>query len=173
MIEDAAAHEMDIVAWLAGEPVVSVEVRRGKSSRHARDGVSDPIMLLLRTESGVLADVEINMSSQAAYQVATEAVFEAGSVVADAPEGPTTLHDGRRHRAVDRSYVGRFAAAYDREFQEWVDGLRGVGDGWTGASAWDGLLTVALCEAGIAAARSGARADVVVEQRPSIYVTLP
>ena len=45
----------------------------------------EPILVLMELENGVLVDVEMNVSVQFGYQVATEAVFERASPASDSP----------------------------------------------------------------------------------------
>jgi myo-inositol 2-dehydrogenase/D-chiro-inositol 1-dehydrogenase len=168
LIEDAAAHEMDIVPWLVGEPVVSVEVHKAKRNSLTPEGVHDPILILLRTESGVLADVEINMNFQAAYEVSTEAVLERGSAKIGHPEGMGRVQGAQFYQAVHQLFTARFIDAYNAEFQSWVDAVR-VGGTPDGATAWDGYRAVALCEAGMLAQHQDARVDVPQEKVPGLY----
>jgi myo-inositol 2-dehydrogenase / D-chiro-inositol 1-dehydrogenase len=169
LVEDAAAHEMDIVAWLAGEPVVSVEVHRAKRNSLAREGIHDPLLLLLRTSSGVLADVEINMNYRAGYQVSTEAVLETGSAEIGRAHGLVLTQDARVGTAEHLDYVTRFAAAYDLEVQSWADAVSAGRR--TGATAWDGYRAVLLCEAGLQAQVTGERVTVPDEPTPAFYAT--
>lgn len=168
LVEDAAAHEMDIVAWLAGDPIVSVEVHKARANRLTPNGVHDPILLLMKTATGVLADVEINMNFQAAYQVSTEAVFEQGLAETGRPFTGERVVDGRAFQDVDRTYVTRFVDAYDAEIQDWVNAVSGSQD-LRGATAWDGYRAVMLCEAGLEAQRTGTRIEVPDEQAPEFY----
>jgi myo-inositol 2-dehydrogenase/D-chiro-inositol 1-dehydrogenase len=168
MIEDAAAHEIDIVAWLVGEPVVSIEVLRGRRNRLAPDVMHDPLLVILRTAGDVLVDVEINMNFQAAYQVLTEVVFERGAVSAGESSAVTTITDGQQRRVEHGSYVTRFADAYGREIQAWVDAVL-AGAPVPGATAWDGLRATALTEAGVESLRLGRRVTVPELATPAFY----
>lgn len=65
------------------------------------------------------------------------------------------------------SFKTRFSAAFDVQIQRWVDAVhRGEIDG---ASAWDGYLAAAACEAGVAAQRTGKRVEVTAIPRPAFY----
>jgi myo-inositol 2-dehydrogenase/D-chiro-inositol 1-dehydrogenase len=168
LIEDAAAHEIDIVAWLVGEPVVSIEVLRGRRNRLGPAGLHDPLLVLLRTAGDVLVDVEINMNFQAAYQVLTEVVLERGAISAGESAVLTTTVDGARRQGEHKSYGTRFADAYDREVQAWVDSVLD-GTPVAGATAWDGLRATALTEAGVESLRTGRRVEVPELATPAFY----
>ena len=62
----------------------------------------------------------------------------------------------------------RFIAAYDVEFQEWIDGVR---DGGTyGPSAWDGYAAAVVSDAAVEALRTGERYEVQLADKPDLYV---
>lgn len=91
LIEDAAVHEIDVVAWLLDEPVVSIEVQRGRRNRLGPDVMRDPLLVLLRTESDVLVDVEIQAWVDA--------------VLSGAPVPGATAWDGFRATALTEAGV--------------------------------------------------------------------
>jgi myo-inositol 2-dehydrogenase/D-chiro-inositol 1-dehydrogenase len=167
LINDSVAHEFDVIRYLTGEEIKSVQVRLGRTTRYARAGQHDPQHVLIETLSGVLADVEIFGNAQFGYQVATQAVFEKGVVNIGEDGGPYVRSAGRWGGEVTRSYIDRFRNAYDAEVQIWVDaGSQGeIG----GPTAWDGYATAACCEAGLAAQKSGQKIEVSLQQKPSVY----
>ncbi len=167
LINDSVVHEFDIIRYLTGEEIRSVQVRVGRATRHAPSDQHDPQHVLIETETGVLADVEIFVNAQFGYQVATQAVFEKGIVNIGEDGGPYVRSAGRWGGEITPSFVERFRGAYDVEIQRWVDATkRGEVDGPT---AWDGYATAACCEAGVAAQKSGEKVDVSLKDKPSIY----
>ncbi len=62
----------------------------------------------------------------------------------------------------------RFIAAYDVEFQEWIDAVT-AGEGATGPSAWDGYAAQVVCDAGVAALYSGERVVIELGDKPGLY----
>lgn len=78
LINDSVVHEFDAIRFLTGEEISSVQVRRGKRSSLAPEGINDPQHVLIETESGILADVEIFVNARYGYEMATQAVFENG-----------------------------------------------------------------------------------------------
>lgn len=168
LIDDAVVHEFDIVPWLAGSPVVAVEVRQGRPNGLSPEGLTEPILVLMELENGILADVEMSVSAQFGYQVATEAVFEKGVARTGEPAGLRLWQDGRVSIGENRGFASRFARAFDAEVQQWVHAVR---DGRLvdGPSAWDGYRVALACEAGVAAMHSGRRVEVPNPPRPAFY----
>jgi myo-inositol 2-dehydrogenase/D-chiro-inositol 1-dehydrogenase len=167
LITDSVVHELDVVPWLAGERIVAVEVRKPRRNSGAPAGLRDPQLVLIELESGVIATVEINVSVQFGYQVVTQAVFEHGVAEIGKTAGLELWSDGRWGGAEHMSFKTRFGAAFDAQIQHWVDAVqRGTIDG---ASAWDGYLAAAACEAAVAAQKTGRRVEVTTVARPAFY----
>ncbi|MDQ4503127.1 Gfo/Idh/MocA family oxidoreductase [Sinomonas sp. ASV322] len=167
LINDSVVHEFDVIRYLTGEEITSVQVRLGKASSKAPNGQHDPQHVLIETSSGVLADVEIFVNAQFGYEVSTEAAFEEGIVNIGRDGGAYVRSAGRWGGAVPPSFIERFGAAYDAEVQAWVDAaLRGE---LGGPSAWDGYATAACCEAGVEAQKSGEKVAVVLHEKPALY----
>ncbi|ALV40773.1 inositol 2-dehydrogenase [Pseudarthrobacter sulfonivorans] len=167
LINDSVVHEFDAIRFFTGEEITSVQVRLGKATKNAPAGQHDPQHVLLETESGVLADVEIYVNAKFGYQVATQASFEEGIVSIGGDKGPYTRSAGRWGGNVTPGFEERFGAAYDVEIQSWVDAaLRGeIG----GPTAWDGYATAACCEAGVEAQKSGEKVKVQLNAKPDLY----
>lgn len=167
LINDSVVHEFDAIRYFTGEEITSVQVRLGKPTRNAPSGQHDPQQVLIETESGVLADVEIYVNAKFGYQVATQASFEDGIVSIGGDSGPYVQTAGKWGGNVTPGFEERFGAAYDVEVQAWVDAaLRGeIG----GPTAWDGYATAACCEAGVEAQKSGEKVKVQLNTKPDLY----
>jgi myo-inositol 2-dehydrogenase/D-chiro-inositol 1-dehydrogenase len=74
---------------------------------------------------------------------------------------------GRWGGTIAQDFTDRFADAYDRELQAWVDATRR--DEVTGPSVWDGYAAAAVCEAGVRALEEGGRVEVELVERPALY----
>ncbi|MRX45175.1 Gfo/Idh/MocA family protein [Agromyces kandeliae] len=167
LINDSVVHEFDVVPWLAGSPVKSVEVKYPRRNSMSPDHLREPILVLMELENGVLVDVEMNVSVQFGYQVGTEAVFEKGLARIGQPSGLQQWRDGRFFVEDHTSFVTRFAAAYDSQIQRWVDAVRS-GALVDGPNAWDGYLVAVACEAGVKALDGGV-IPVDAPARPAFY----
>ncbi|WP_030602854.1 Gfo/Idh/MocA family protein [Streptomyces achromogenes] len=167
LINSSVSHEIDAARWLLGQELTAVTVLRPTPSSRAPEGLSDPQFVLFETESGALVDVEVFVNCGFGYQVRCEAVCEAGSArIGEAHTMVVTTRDGAREE-VARDYLVRFADAYDREVQAWVDATR-RGE-VTGPSAWDGYAASVVAEAGVRSLETGARVAVEAAPRPALY----
>ncbi|WP_129840594.1 Gfo/Idh/MocA family oxidoreductase [Streptomyces sp. RFCAC02] len=167
LINDSVAHEFDAARWLLGQEITAVQVFRPAPSRHAPEGLRDPQFVVFETDAGALVDVEIFAGSGFGYQVQAEAVCERGTARIGEAHGLLVNTAGRWGGPVAQDYLARFADAYDREVQDWVDATR-RGE-VTGPSAWDGYAVAAACAAGTEAQRTGRRVAVDMIERPRFY----
>jgi myo-inositol 2-dehydrogenase/D-chiro-inositol 1-dehydrogenase len=167
LIADSVSHEIDIVRFLTGSPIVSAEVKQLKRNKLAPERLNEPILVLLETESGVIATVEMNVSVQFGYQVITEAVFQRGVSEIGRSNGMTTWEAGRSSTAEHVSYLTRFARAYDDEIQSWINAAKLGQIG--GPNAWDGYMSVAVVEAGLKSLKSGERVLATYVAKPAFY----
>jgi myo-inositol 2-dehydrogenase / D-chiro-inositol 1-dehydrogenase len=158
LINDSVVHEFDVIRYLTGEEIKNVQVRLGRATRQAPSGQHDPQHVLIETENGVLADVEIFVNAQFGYQVATQAVFEKGIANIGEDGGPYVRSAGRWGGEITPSFVERFKGAYDIEIQRWVDAAKR--GGVDGPTAWDGYATAACCEAGVLPRRAARRSPL-------------
>jgi myo-inositol 2-dehydrogenase/D-chiro-inositol 1-dehydrogenase len=165
-LTSSVVHEADTVRFLLGDEINAVKVHRGTATSRAGPGVSDPMLVLFETESGRIVDVEIFIRTGVAYEVRTELVAENGTArtgldVNIVTSGPTNRWGG----LLASGFVERFGLAYEEELRCWV---RAVGTGTVeGASAWDGYVAQAVCEASVESFRTGGRAEVALLDRAS------
>jgi myo-inositol 2-dehydrogenase/D-chiro-inositol 1-dehydrogenase len=167
LINDSVVHEIDVVRYLTDSPITAIEVKYQKRNSLSPVGLKEPILVLLETESGILADVEMNVSIQFGYQVRTEAVFERGLAEIGRTSGMTTWTNGVIGTAEHMSYTTRFADAYDTQIQRWVNASM-IGE-IDGPSAWDGYLVAVACEAGVKALNGCGRVEIEYTLRPEFY----
>ena len=167
LIPDSVVHEIDTVRFLTDSSIVAVDVKHLKRNAKNFPHLNEPILAFLETESGVVADVEMNVSVGFGYQVKTEAVFDSGIVEIGRTSGTTIWSDGRYFGNEHVTFKTRFAAAFENELQRWVNAAKaGTIDG---PSAWDGYLAAAACDAGSAAIATGQRVDVSYAPKPAFY----
>lgn len=167
LINDSVVHEFDVVPWLAGGSVRSVEVRYPKRNSLTPKHLREPILVIMELDNGVLVDVEMNVSIQFGYQVTTEAVFEKGVARIGQPSGLQLWQDGVVRIGDHADFTTRFAVAYDRQVQAWVDAAK-VGE-IAGPSAWDGYKVAVACRAGVKALESSGPVDVELPPVPAFY----
>lgn len=153
LITSSGTHEFDVVRWLTGEEIVAATVLTPRATSRAVDGMRDPQLLILQTEGGVLADVEVFVNAGYGYDIRCELVGEAGTL---------TLEP-----AVTPGFLERFADAYRHELTDWVDAVADGGP--RGPSAWDGYAASAVADACLESLASGHPVDVRLAERPALY----
>ncbi|MDT3397822.1 Gfo/Idh/MocA family oxidoreductase [Streptomyces sp. B1866] len=166
LINDSVVHEMDQVRWLLGQEIAAVTVLRPPRP-YAPGALRDPQLVVFETDGGVLVTVEIHPACGFGYQVQAEVVCERGTARVGDAHGLLVNRAGRWGGGIAPDYVARFATAYDRQVQAWVDAAR-CGEA-VGPSAWDGYAAAAVCEAGLRAQATGERTPVELAERPALY----
>ncbi|EDY57160.1 MULTISPECIES: Gfo/Idh/MocA family oxidoreductase [Streptomyces] len=167
LISDSVAHETDVTRWLLGHEITAVTVLRPTPTANAPDDLQDPQFVVFETDGGALSDVEIFVNCGFGYQVQAEAVCERGTARIGDGHAMVTNMAGRWGGTIAQDFVERFADAYDREVQAWVDATR-RGE-VTGPSVWDGYAAAAVCEAGVRSLNEGGRVPVELVERPGLY----
>jgi myo-inositol 2-dehydrogenase/D-chiro-inositol 1-dehydrogenase len=167
LITDSVVHEFDVIPWLAGGTIRSVEVRYGKRNQLSPAHLREPILVVMELDNGVLVDVEMNVSVQFGYQVATEAVFQRGIARIGQPAGLQLWQDATFRIGEHQSFKTRFKEAFDSEVQAWADAAR-RGE-IAGPSAWDGYKVTVACAAGVQALKAGGPVAVELPETPAFY----
>ncbi|MBT1631223.1 MULTISPECIES: Gfo/Idh/MocA family protein [Curtobacterium] len=168
LIHDSVIHEIDIIPFLTGEAITSVEVKKPRKNSLAPADLPEPQFVLFTTESGTMAIVEINVNAQFGYQVTTDAVFESGVAYIGRDTSLSLAAAGATSQGVTPSFKERFGAAYDEEVQRWVDAART--GGIDGPSAWDGYTASVVAEVAVRAQQSGAHEVVeYAVTKPAFY----
>jgi myo-inositol 2-dehydrogenase/D-chiro-inositol 1-dehydrogenase len=159
IITDTAVHEVDITRWLLGQEITRVTVLQPRASSRARDGLRDPLLLLLETADGQIVDVEAFVSAGYAYDIRCEIVGEDGTLELLPPATVSVRGALAESLALPTGFRQRFGVAYLNELQGWV------ASPGSGASAWDGYAAAVVCEAAVESLASGLPVDVVLDQR--------
>ncbi|MFJ5533045.1 Gfo/Idh/MocA family protein [Streptomyces sp. NPDC093261] len=167
LINSSVSHEIDAARWLLGQELTAVSVLRPRPSGNAPEDLLDPQFVVFETSGGALVDVEVFVNCGFGYQVRCEAVCEDGTARIGDGHTMVVTRGGTAHEEVARDYLVRFADAYDREVQAWVDATRR--GRVLGPSVWDGYASSAVAEAGVRALRDGVRQAVDLAPRPGLY----
>ena len=166
-IVDTAVHDFDVTRWLLGEELSAIRVLAAKPNSHGGE-LQDPLLMILETESGVLVNVETSVNIRYGYDIRGEVVGEDGTA-ALADTGQVVVRKANSVGvAVPEDWRERFIAAYDVEFQEWINEVV-AGTGLTGPSAWDGYAAQVVCDAGVKALYSGDRVEIELGSKAALY----
>lgn len=166
-INDTGIHDIDTMRWLLGEEFVSARVETPRKTRNRFPHLQDPLILILKTESGVYCDVEIFVNNQHAYDIQGELVGETGTVrLSDQQRIERTGAPGRFH-ALTQDHNQRFGQAFAREVGEWISAAsRGE---HTGSTSWDGYAAACVCDAGVQALTADGLVQVDMIDKPAFY----
>ncbi len=166
-VVDTAVHDFDVVRWLFGEELVGIRVLAPKRNSLGGD-LQDPLLMLVETQSGALVNVETSVNIRYGYDIRGEVIGETGTA-ALADRGPLLVRSGGTvSQSVPADWKERFAAAFDTEFQEWINTLA-AGQAPTGPSSWDGYAATAVCDAGVSSLYSGERVAIELADKPGLY----
>ncbi len=168
-ITDTAVHEIDMVRWMFGSEIVTVQVLAPRRSSNG-GALQDPLMLLFTLANGVLIDVETSVNIRYGYDIRGEIVGENGTAALGSLSPVHVRVSGQSFDPVPADWRERFLQAYDIEFQEWIDSLAGGGPP-VGPSAWDGYAAAVVSDAGVQALRTGTLVPVVLAVPPALYAT--
>ena len=166
-ITDTAVHEIDMVRWMFGREIVATRVLIPRKSRNGGP-LQDPLFLILELADGILVDVEISVNVRYGYDIRGEILGEDGTAALGELSPVSVRRAGAVTTPVPADWRERFIAAYDVEFQEWIDSIAGNGLP-VGPSAWDGYAAAVVSDAGVAALRTGERVEVTLPEKPKLY----
>jgi myo-inositol 2-dehydrogenase/D-chiro-inositol 1-dehydrogenase len=158
ILKDTVVHDVDIVRWLLGHEFVRATVFNPRPSSNASDGLRDPLVIVFETEAGGLVTVEAFVNARYGYDIACEIVGESGVLSLPRPQ------------PIPMGFQERFAAAYAGELQSWVASVE-QGTAPAGASAWDGYVAAAVCEAAWHSLTGGQPTEVKPRAKPELYET--
>ena len=166
-IVDTAVHEIDMVRWMFGAEIAATRVLVPRKSGNGGE-LQDPLFLILEMDNGVIVDVEISVNVRYGYDIRGEILGEDGTAALGELSPVTVRVSGQVSTPVPADWRDRFLAAYDVEFQEWIDSIAGGGVP-VGPSAWDGYAAAVVSDAGVAALRTGERVSVSLADKPKLY----
>jgi myo-inositol 2-dehydrogenase/D-chiro-inositol 1-dehydrogenase len=167
VITDTAVHDVDVCRWLLDDEVAAVTVHKPRRSSRAAGDLHDPLLVVLETAGGVLADVEIAVTIGYGYDVRAELVGETGTAELAAGGEVLVRSAGTAGRRLPPDWRERFSRAYDLELQDWLDAV--AAGACTGPSSWDGYAVAAVADAGMESLRTGERVPVSLVDRPHLY----
>jgi myo-inositol 2-dehydrogenase / D-chiro-inositol 1-dehydrogenase len=165
--QDTAVHEIDVLRWLLADEIVSVQVLTPRGTSKRFEHLQDPQIMLFETASGIRVDLEVFVNCQYGYDIQCEVVGEVGLARLPEPARVSVRGAGSVRTSVPRDWRDRFSAAFDAEFQEWIDAIT---DGEpTGPSAWDGYAATVITNAAVEALTTGRIVDIAMRDKPACH----
>lgn len=166
-ITNSVVHEIDIMRWLLDDELVSAMNISGRATPAVDEGVSDPQLVIFRTASDAIVDVESFVSARYGYEVSCQVVGTEGTLSMGDGSFIGTTQPGFTGRRVPELWTGRFAEAYRAEMQAWIDALR-TGEP-CGASVYDGYAATVIANAAILAGQERREVAIDLVPRPALY----
>ena len=167
-IADAAIHELDILPWILGDDkFVSCVSFSGKRSSLAPKSLADPRILILETETGVIAELEVFTNCSYGFDIKCEVVCEKGTASLPQSSSISVSTAGLRREKEYEIWSTRYGAALDKELLHFMEGVRS--GNITGPSAWDAYVAAEVSEVCIRAHETEAKQKISYVEKPSIY----
>lgn len=160
-------HEIDIHRWMLNEEYATVQVIKGRPGPDTPPGEFDPMIVIFTTDNGTIVEVEAFVNAHYGYEVACWIIGSRGMLEMGDGSFITRTATYLRGQDIPELWLGRFADAYRREMQAWVDAVRAGTT--TGASTWDGFAATVGAQAAAKAIRSGKTEPVELPARPALY----
>lgn len=154
-VTNVLIHEIDQFRWLFGEELVRGQMLAARNTEFAADGLNDPQLALMWTESNILIDVECSVNSYYGYEIGMEIVCEKGTIRLPLPAEPIVRSRLKVGNEIMDNWAERFPKAYDNELQHWINHLRGI-EPTAGPGSKDGFAACCIADAMIASQTSGA-----------------
>ncbi|MBV9491467.1 MAG: Gfo/Idh/MocA family oxidoreductase [Verrucomicrobia bacterium] len=171
----SASHEIDVMPWVFGREVIRVN---WLSPTPAAPGLlRDPQVVILELEGGALVFDELFVKSGYGYEIRCEVVGQAGTLEL-APTARVVARSGLKvSQDFPPDWRGRFAEAYRRELQTWVNAISRWRSGDVesavgpvdGPDAWDGYRAAVVAQAVLASMSRGGPVEVESMALPQLY----
>lgn len=163
-----AVHEIDATHWLLDDEYVSGQVFFPRQTPYADEGfLRDPQFMVLRTQKGILIDIEVFLRTHVAYDIQCEICCTDGILRLPEPSFPLVRQNEMRCTRLENDWMLRFMDAYDAELEDWVHAsLRGE---VRGPSAFDGYVAAATCDALAKSQKTGREEPIKTGPRPDFY----
>jgi myo-inositol 2-dehydrogenase / D-chiro-inositol 1-dehydrogenase len=164
-ISNSAPHEFDIGRYILGIDYISITAAQSANGRTIA-----PVFMTLETTDGQLVNIEVNNNAAYGYDVRGELVGETGSVELGAPKHATYNVSLQSAQRFDEDWRPRFSEAYRLQNKAWIDGIANGTPDRRLATAWDGLCSTLVAEAGVFALAAGVKHAIKTPAMPAAYM---
>ena len=138
-----------------------------RNTKFAADGLNDPQLALMWTESNILIDVECSVNSYYGYKIGMEIVCEKDTIRLPLPAEPIVRSRLKVDNEIMDNWAERFPKAYDNELQHWINHLRSI-EPTAGPGNKDGFAACCIVDAMIASQTS--EAEIWYDRRRAWFV---
>ena len=171
----SASHDIDVMPWIFRREIVKVS---WMSPTGPADGaLRDPQVVILELEGGALIFVELFVTSGYGYEIRCEVVGERGTIELASTARVVVRSNLKVSEDFPPDWRGRFAEAYRRELQSWVDAvshwrsqsIENSAGPVDGPDAWDGYRAAVIGRAVLTSMSQGGSAFVESIPLPEFY----
>lgn len=168
VVTNSAIHDIDSTRWLLGQEITEVYVRGVRTHTSFSDETQDMLLLQMALSGECLATVEVSVAVEYGYEVTAEIVGERGTALTMQSGLALVRSQEAQSVEVSKNHLIRFQDAYIPELTEWVHSMQ-TGQAFSGATAWDGYMSLLVSDACIQSLRSGTPVAVSMPAKPSLY----
>jgi myo-inositol 2-dehydrogenase / D-chiro-inositol 1-dehydrogenase len=168
VVTNSAIHDIDSARWLLGQEITEVYVRGVRTHTSFSDETRDMLLIQMALSGECLATAEVSVAVEYGYEVSAEIVGERGTALTMQPDDVLVRAREARSVAVPRNHLARFQEAYIPELTDWVHSVQ-TEQAFTGATAWDGYMSLLVTDACIQSLQSGTPVPVPTPERPGLY----
>jgi myo-inositol 2-dehydrogenase/D-chiro-inositol 1-dehydrogenase len=171
----SASHEIDVMPWVFGRDVI--RVNWSSPTRRSAGSLRDPQVVILELEGGALVFVELFVKSGYGYEIRCEVVGKAATIELASTARVVARSGLKVSQDLPPDWRGRFAEAYRRELQTWVNAIfrwrsgkveNGLGP-VEGPDAWDGYRAAVVAQTVLVSMSRGGPVAVESMSLPELY----
>ena len=164
-ITNSAPHEFDVVRYVLGCEFASITAYQPRRS----DKRVAPVAMVLETDDGQLATIEVNNNAAYGYDVRAELVGEAGSIAMNPVAYTRTDMKLASSTGYDADWRSRYHEAYVRQNRAFLNFVETGDFPKIASSAWDGYAAAKVAETGARALAEGRKLAVEMIAQPEFY----
>ena len=168
VVTNSAIHDIDSTRWLLGQEITEVYVRGVRTHSSFSDETQDMLLLQMALSGDCLATVEVSVAVEYGYEVTAEIVGERGTALTTQTGLALVRSQEAQSVEVSKNHLVRFQDAYIPELTEWVHSIQ-TGQAFSGATAWDGYMSLLVSDACIQSLQNGTLVAVSTPAKPSLY----
>ena len=164
-ITNSAPHEFDVVRFVLGSEIVSIQANQPRRS----DDLVAPVVMVLETVDGQIVTIEVNNNAAYGYDVRSELVGEAGSIAINNVAYSRTDMKLASSTRYDADWRTRYREAYVRQNRDFLQFVQSGVFPEIGSDCWDGYCAAMVAETGVKALASGHKQLVEMIAKPEFY----
>jgi myo-inositol 2-dehydrogenase / D-chiro-inositol 1-dehydrogenase len=174
-VVSAASHEIDVMPWIFGRDIIRVTWLSPRQT--PLPSLRDPQVVIMELEGGALVFDEIFMRSGYGYEIRCEVLGTAGTIELAPNARVVTRSRLKVSGDFPPDWRGRFADAYRRELQTWVDAVirwrsgnvENAADPVDGPDAWDGYRAALVAQKVLLSMAQGTPVPIEPTAVPELY----